>query len=480
MNQQKTIAIIGGGISGLAAAYRAQSVLPEAKITLFESSDRIGGVLKTEHVDGYNIECSADMFVSDPPFAMKLVKSLGKTDQLLQTKPLAKGDKAFVATNDPSAPFHPVPRGLALMMPNDLDTIQQSPLLSEKAKQRFLKEREVPPREVEDDESLKSFAIRRFGKDVFDQLIQPLVSGIYTADPQQLSMRATMAKFIESEKTHGSLIAAAESKTAKPGDHKASGARYGLFRAPERGMGQLIEWIVAATDHVDIRTGCSVVGLEKSNPRWSIKLKNNSLESKEESTLADAVVIATSAAIAGGIVNAVDPLLTEQLTRITAASSAIVIQAIDCSQIERQFDGYGIIVPSALDRKVIATSFSSNKFSQRAPDGKLLIRTFIGGALQSDLVDLNDDELIEIAKNELVKTVGFTGDAELTQVHRWRNCMPQYHVGHLEIMNQIDELMAKHPGIELAGNSYRGVGVPACIQSGYEAVDRLVLSFADR
>ena len=224
---QKTIAIVGGGITGLAAAYRVQNLKPNARVILLESSDRVGGVLRTEQVDGYLVEHSADMFTTDPPVALDLIRELGKTEELVETLPAR--DRAYVATEDS---IHPVPRGLSLMSPTDIDAVLDSPLLDDEAKKRFLDEEGVPVSDWTDDESLESFAVRRFGRTAFERLIQPLVSGIYTADPAKLSMKATMSRFVDMELGHGSLIRAAANKK-KSVDAEASGARYGLFRAPK-------------------------------------------------------------------------------------------------------------------------------------------------------------------------------------------------------------------------------------------------------
>ena len=190
-------------------------------------------------------------------------------------------------------------------------------------------------------------------------------------------------------------------------------------------------------------------------------------------------MVATSAGIAGKLLDGVDSELAQQLGTIQAASSAIVVIGVDRDQINRQFEGYGIIVPSVLNRNVIATSFSSNKFAGRAPAGKLLVRTFIGGALQPELVELDDEALVKIAADELNATVGFSGQPELSRVYRWRNCMPQYHLGHVERVESIRQMTRQHRGLQLAGNSYRGVGIPACIQSGSEAIERLVDQISD-
>jgi len=469
---QKTIAIVGGGITGLAAAYRAQTSMPGSKIVLLESSGRLGGVLQTDSVDGYLIEQSADMFTSDPPAARELCLQLDKTDQLIETIPIP--DRAFVAADET---IHPVPRGLSLMLPGNLAAVMSSPLLDQAARLRFAAERDVPASTWATDESLESFAVRRFGRSTFDHLIQPLVGGIYTADPKRLSMQATMARFVEMEKKHGSLISAAESSPGRAIESEASGARYGMFRAPKHGIGQLVDWLRNALTEVDIRTDCPVRSMSKPAARWVIQTEQ--LGEGNNPIHADGVVLATPASVSSLLLHSIDLGLQQKLESIEAASTAIVVLGIDKTQIAKKFDGYGIIVPSILNRKVIATSFSSNKFRGRAPDGKLLIRCFIGGALQSELLDLDDEKLVNIASDELEKTIGFSGLPELTRVFRWRNCMPQYHLGHLDLVADIERLVTLHSGLELAGNSYRGVGIPACIQSGFEAIERLAKCFAD-
>ncbi len=477
MKQAKTIAIIGGGVSGLSAAYYAQLSFPGSRIVLLESALRLGGVLQTDHVDGFTIERSADMFVTDPPHAFDVCQRLGRDQQLIQTTPTK--DRAFVATDDS---IHPVPSGLSLMLPNDLDSVLESPLLDEAAKQLFREERNVAARSSDDDESLESFAVRRYGQSVFEQLVQPLVSGIYTADPKKLSMNATMKRFVDMEQKHGSLIRAAEESKSSSHEKQASGARYGLFRAPENGMEQLVNWLADSLTQTEIKLSSQVDQIRKVDSGWEIEILNLNGKRAEsgETVVADGVVIATSARIAGKFLDNVDAKLAKELQTIQAASSAIVVMGVDCDQLSKQFDGYGIIVPAVLGRKVIATSFSSNKFAGRAPEGKLLIRTFIGGALQPELVELTDDELVEIAMEELDATVGFSGQPELSRVYRWRNCMPQYHLGHVERVESIDAMSNQHLGLQLAGNSYRGVGIPACIQSGLEAIERLGKEISDQ
>ena len=463
----QSIVVVGGGIAGLATVLEIERLAPSAQVTLVDSGPRLGGVLASEQISGFTVETSADMFTVEPSPALDLVRRLRREDQLLTTTPTA--DRAYVATADG---IQPLPRGFSLMLPADVDAVLASPILSAAGKQRFLQEQQLPPRDCSVDESLESFAVGRFGREVFERLIQPLAGGIYTADPKTLSMRATMQRFIDMEQQFGSLIAAGKAKAKKElVSAEASGARYGLFRAPKGGMGCLVDWMVDAVERADLRTNQMVTSIKKKGAGWRVATVEGVID-------ADAVVVATGAAVAGRLLGNLDSTLTESLESITAASSAIVVLALDQKQFQsslgKDFGGYGIICPHVLGRQAIACSFSSNKFSNRAPDGKVIVRCFIGGALQADLVDRPDAELLAIAMTELRQWLGLEGEAEWSKVYRWRNCMPQYTLGHLDRVSQIEECVSQQKGLELAGNSYRGVGVPACIESGTQAARRLL------
>lgn len=460
------IVVVGGGVAGLAAILELERLAPNAELTLLESGGRLGGVLKSEQDAGFTIETSADMFTVDPSAALDLVRRLGYEDELLTTTPTP--DRAYVATDNG---IEPLPRGFSLMLPADVDAVLASSILSAEGKQRFLQEQQVPPGTCVADESLESFAVRRFGREVFERLIQPLAGGIYTADPKTLSMRATMQRFIDMEQEFGSLIAAGKAMRKKEaGSSETSGARYGLFRAPKGGIGCLIQWMVDAVERADLQINQTVTAVKKTAAGWRVTTAESSID-------ADAVVIATGAALAGRMLDSVDQQLAGGLATITAASSAIVVMALDQQQFQsphaKGFGGYGIICPHVLGRQSIASSFSSNKFSNRAPDGKTLVRCFIGGALQAELVDRSDAELLEIAMSELRQWLGLEGEAEWAKCYRWRNCMPQYTLGHLDRVSQIEQRVGEQVGLELAGNSYRGVGIPACIESGTLAARRL-------
>ena len=472
-NDSKEIGIIGGGIAGLAAAWKLQKLLPDARISVFEASDRLGGFLQTEVEHGYRIDQSADMFTTAPSTALDVCRELGREHELIATRPVKQ--RAFVATDDGIAP---VPNGFSLMLPNDVDAVMESDLLDAEGKARFLAEEYVPVRSAETDECLASFAVRRFGKQAFDHLIQPLVSGIYTADPEKLSMQATLSRFVSMERKHGSLIAAARFQSSPQeqainkiafADQAASGARYDLFRAPQNGMGQLVEWIVQDLGDVQVFKQSGVTQVHQVDERWNVEFRSGASPRSF-----DALIVATGAGEGSRLLSEVNDDLASELASIEAASCAIVVLGFDAKQFETEFRGYGIVIPACLRRKMIAASFSSNKFAGRAPDGKVLVRCFVGGALQSELVDLSDEELQAISVHELDRMLGIRGKPEMGRVIRWRNSMPQYHIGHQDRIRKIEQWVGGQPGLELAGNSYNGVGIPVCLDSGIRAAKNIV------
>lgn len=466
-NKLKSLTIIGAGITGLAAAWKIRQLAPQTRITIFESSPHVGGVLQTKRIGSYLVETAADMFTCQPPTALELCRELGVEEQLLTTA--TPQHKAYVGLKDQVVP---VPQGFSLMVPAQQEPIESWPLLSDAGKQRLLDEVNVAARDYTSngDEDFASFAIRRFGQEAFDVLIQPLVSGIYSADPQKLSMNATMMRFVEMEKEHGSLIKAVREKSASS-DSQASGARYNLFRTPREGFASFVSTLVDRLADVEIRTDVEVREVKQSaNSKWLIKVEDASIES-------DAVIVAAPAQSAAKLLPDHDSLRRE-LAAIESTSCAIVAMGIDRSELpkgSKDFEGFGVIYPHIDGGSTIAISFSSNKFAGRAPDGKLLLRFFIGGAMQEGLVDLPDEELIELALQQFEASFACRPAAEFTEVFRWKKTMPQYHVGHLDRVARIESIVSKMGGFELAGKSYRGVGIPACIASGFKAAESLLL-----
>lgn len=459
------IAVVGGGITGLSAAHRLTELDDDFQISVFESSSCWGGVLQTESVDGFLVEHSADMFTTIDPAALRLCQRLGLDDELIGTN--SQFQRAFIAQN---GELVPVPKGLNLMTPSDLEAIRQSPLLTEEGKKRFLKEESIPPRKERDDESLESFAVRRFGAEAYQKIIQPLVGGIYTADPKKLSLRATLPQYLEMEAKHGSVIAATRAKhasqTAASGN--TSGARYNLFMAPSRGMASLIDAIQSRLNDVELSLQSRVSNLtQSSDSTWELQFESGDKRSF------DAVILTCPARPLASILQQQAPGVAKLLSPFQYASSAIVIHGLERNSIGHALDGFGFVVPLSENRKILAGSFSSIKFKCRASEEHVLTRTFIGGGCQPELMAHSDQELGQMARGELHDLLNGIGKPLFEKVVRWENSMPQYHLGHLELVDALERETAKLGGVELAGKSYRGVGIPACIKSGEMAAERI-------
>ena len=462
--QGKRVAVIGGGISGLAAAYRLQEAQADLEVHLFEGASRPGGVLQTEKHGELLIEQSADMFTTREPWALDLCRRIGFEEQLINTN--EQDRRAFVVR---SGKLVPVPQGFALMSPAKLSAVLTTPLLSPLGKLRLMGEAFVSQRRSESDESLQDFCVRRFGKEAFERLIQPLVGGIYTADPEKLSMRAALPQFVSMEQEYGSLIRAARKTGSqqKTGSDQSSGARYGQFVAPREGMGSLVTALLAKLSRTEVHVDSPVERLMRNEQQWHLTTRGGE-------QVFDAVVVALPAYRAASLLTEVDAQLSNLLERITYASAAVVVLAYERAQIQRMSQGFGFVVPAAENRRILAGSFSSIKFSHRAPENRLLTRIFLGGALQSDLLEHDDAELTGIATDELREILQISGAPYYSQVIRWNRAMPQYHLGHQQVIAEIREREQQIDGFSLTGNAYCGVGVPMCIGNAERAADQVL------
>ncbi len=455
------IAIVGGGIAGLAAAFRITELLPGVPLKLFEATGRVGGVLRTECAGEYLIEASADNFVTKLPWAHDLCQRIEIADELLPTKTQLR--RALVVSH---GRVQPVPEAFLLMSAGRLGPILTSPVLSPGGKLRLALEPLIRRRYDPSDESLASFARRRLGKEAFERLVQPLVAGIYAADPEKLSMQATMPQFVQREVEFGSLWRARRLDSQV----SDSGARYSTFVAPRQGMAQLVTTLAQQLPPATIELNSPIeqVSRLEDGRGWTLRCVDGS------QVQASAVVIATPAPQAGELLAAVDDKLGKLVGGIEHSSTSVVALGVRRDQVRAAIQGFGFVVPQVEQRPIIAASFSSLKFPGRAADDRLLVRVFVGGALQPDLAHLPDDELIAIAQSELAELIGLEGVPELAKIYRWPHSMPQYHVGHLARVEQIESLIATQPGLELAGNAYRGVGIPQCVHSGEQAAERVV------
>lgn len=453
----KRVVIVGGGISGLAAAHRLVELgLPRTQITLLEASGRLGGTLETKHRDGFLLERGPDSFISEKPEAVSLAKRLGLESRLIQTNEQYR--RSFIVRN---ARLRPVPEGFQLMAPSRVWPFITTDIFSLSGKLRMAAELLLPRQNGKDDESLASFVRRRLGREALERMAQPMVGGIYTADPETLSLRATLPRFLDMERNHRSLILAMMRQRPKAG---TSGARYSLFLSFDRGMEVLVEALKNVVPNVRLKT--RVEELSFNSGTWQIKTDCG------ETFEADAVCLAVPAYTAAKLLENVNPRLASQLNAIKYASTATINFAYPRAAIKHPLNGFGFVVPFIEKRSLLACTFSNVKFNQRAPDDHVLLRAFAGGALQPAMFARDDLEtLIEADLRELLN---IDGRPLFTEMAKWERSMPQYEVGHLDRMTEIDNEAGKLSGLALAGNAYRGAGIPDCIRSGETAAERLV------
>jgi oxygen-dependent protoporphyrinogen oxidase len=469
MSDSKRVAIIGGGISGLAAAHRLHELAPTSELALFESSERLGGVIRTEHLEGFRIELGPDSILAQVPAAIDLCSRVGIAADLIGTNPQQRG--IYVVCR---GRLRRMPDGLALMAPQRLWPVMISPILSIPGKLRLACEYFIPRRPEATDESLAQFATRRVGREAFDRLVQPLVSGIYMGSPDRLSVRATFPRFVEMEAKHGGLMrglraqrAQAQNQDARAGRF-SGGPRYGMFVAPREGMEQLVAAIVARLPPCFLRLRRCVEELTRlADGRWQIVTSSQS--SGKETEVFDAVIVATSASAASRLLCDAAPGLAVELDCIEHTSCIVVNLAFHKGQIRHALDAYGFVTPLVESRSVLACTFSSVKYAGRAPKDKVLLRAFLGGAGDPQAIHWPDDKIKEAVLSELGDLLGARGEPLFFKVQRWRRTMPQYELGHLERIERIEHLLDSVPGLALAGNAYRGVGVAHCIQSGENA-----------
>ncbi len=462
------LAVVGGGITGLAAAHRAVEWARErgrdVAIALFEAGDRLGGTIRTARRDGFLAELGPDSFLSEKPWALDLCRRLDLTPRLVQTDDQFR--RVYVVHR---GRLHPLPDGFHLLAPTRLWPLLGSRLFSWPGKLRMAADL-VLPRGGDTDESLGAFVRRRLGREALARVAQPLVAGIYTADPDDLSLRATMPRFLELERQERSLILALRraGRRAPAAAAGTSGARWSLFVTLAEGMEDLVRALAARLPPAAARLGARVQEIERTGDRWRVRAAGG------PPVDADAVILATEAHQAARLGRRVDPALAHLLEDIPYASSAVVSLAYRRADIAHPLDGFGFVVPRAERRPIIACTFSSVKYPGRAPGGHALLRVFLGGALDEAQLDRSDAELTATARAELSTLVGARGEPLWMALARHPRAMPQYHVGHLARVEAIERAVARHGGLALAGGAYRGVGIADCVRSGEEAAVRVL------
>lgn len=458
----RRIAIVGGGISGLAAAFaleerrRAGDALA---YTVYESSPRFGGVLATETVDGCLVEAGPDSFLTEKPWAADLCRRIGLEDQLIGS---SDGDRrTYILVK---GRLIPLPDGLMFMVPTRLAPALLSTLFSPATKFRMMREWGMAPRQAENDESVAALVDRHYGAEMVERLADPLLAGVYGGEASQLSVRAVLPRFVEMEAKYGSL---GRGMLAARKNVKSARSAPPIFTSLKGGMQQLAEALVASLPPEALRTNIRVEAVQQQERGWVIS-------AGYKTDTFDAVIVATPAPAAGPLLEITCPALASELKAIAYSSSLTVALGFDKEVRAAWPPGFGFLVPRSEGQRVLAATFVHNKFPHRAPPERALIRCFLGGSRDEQVLQLPDNEILGIVREELRQILRLSADPIFTRVYRWKRAMAQYTVGHLDRLRRIESLLKQSRGLALAGNAYRGIGVPDCVRSGELAAQQVL------
>ncbi|TFJ93544.1 protoporphyrinogen oxidase [Lentibacillus salicampi] len=468
MSETKKILIAGGGITGLSAAFYLQKEIREKglpyEVKLVEAGSRLGGKIKTTRRNGFVIEQGPDSFLSRKQPGVKLVRELGLSDQLVRN---GTGQSYILVNNK----LHKIPKGSYMGVPVSIRPFLFSGIFSPVGKLRAGMDL-VLPRGKTGDQSLGGFFRRRFGNELVENLIEPLLSGIYAGDLDDMGIMATFPNFYQLEQEHRSLIKGMrKTMPEKKKPKKSSGKKRGMFYSFANGLETLVERLEDVLgDNVSL--GVGVDHVEKKDHGYHVLLSNGDVYR------ADAVVMATPHDTLPKIFSQYE--LFDDFRDIPATSVANVAMAFDESAIKQDIDGTGFVVSRNSDFRITACTWTHKKWPNAAPDGKALVRCYVGKPSDQSVVDLSDEEITNIVLDDLNKTMNITAKPEFSVISRWVNAMPQYTVGHTErIANVRDDMDQELPGVFLAGSSYEGVGIPDCISQGEKAVTDVLTFLRD-
>jgi protoporphyrinogen/coproporphyrinogen III oxidase len=454
------IAIIGGGISGLSAAFTLEQPRREGKVdyTLYESSPNLGGVLRTDRIDNCVIEAGPDSFLTEKSWAADFCRTLGLGDQLITSNDAHR--KTYILIK---GRLIPIPDGLMFLVPTKIMPTGSSPLFSWKTKLRMAQEFFHPPHAASEDESVASLVNRHYGAEMVDRLANPLLSGIYGGEAANLSVRAVLPRFAEMERTHGSLgraMLAARKNTSR------SNPPAPIFTSLKNGMQQLIEALVARLNQSSLLTNAPVQRIQREANGWTIS-------AGMKSDRFDAIILAVPANIAAQLIAHFSPELSNELAAIAYSSSITIGLGYDQKVCQSLPPGFGFLVPRSEGKRLLATTFVHNKFSHRAPGNRALLRCAFAGSNAENIWQLSDDAIVNLVSEELRQILGLRAEPLFARVYKWKSAMAQYGVGHLDRLERIETLRRELPGLALAGNGYRGIGIPDCIRSGQQAAKEL-------
>lgn len=462
----RTIAVVGGGISGLAAAWRLASSRQDVKVVVLEASDRVGGVLQTEIDGNWVIEGGPESFLSMKPRGIGLARELGLEDRFQWTREETKGSYLLR-----DGALYRMPEGLTGLIPTQLGPMAKTKLVSPLGKVRMLLDYIIPAKKGDEDETLESFIVRRLGRDVYAHLIEPLMAGIYSGSGSELSLAATFPHLRDAEKEHGGLIKGvlAQRKAAKAraiGHQTKQG-----FLSFRTGIHELPEALCAAieTSGGVIHTHRRVSRIERTREGRFLVAQDGT----DEETF-DAVVLAAPAHVQAGLLHYLDVGASTAMAEIPTVSTALVLLGYRETDHAKPPGNHGYLVPRAERRKVKAVTWMSSKWDHRAPEGHFLVRGFVGRSSEQEILQRSDEELVEVVRDQLREVNGIEEEPVLTRVFRCDKASPQYTLGHLDRVARIEAGVERVPGLAIAGNMLRGVGIPDVIAAGERAAERLL------
>ena len=463
------VAIVGGGIAGLATAYYLQEKARQAGLplsySLIERAPSFGGKIVTDAQDGFVVEGGPDSFITQKPAALRLCRELKLEDRLMGTNDAQR--KVYVLDG---GRLRPLPDGVMLVVPTRFTPFALSPLISVSGKLRMGLDLLIPPRRDEGDESLADFIRRRLGREALEKIAEPLMAGIHVADAERLSLQATFPRFIQLEQKYGSLIKGMLAQKARAAQgHNGTDRKQPLFMTMRGGLNELVQGLLARLQG-ELLPGAHVVELTRSaGSGYHLRMADG------RSLFAAAVILATPAYTAAALVEPMHPRLATELRAIRYVSTATLSLGYRRAEFEHPLDGFGFVVAARDKSRLMACTWTSTKFEGRAPEANLLLRCFLGGPRNQALVDLPDAELVRLTRDELRASMGVRAEPVMARIYRWPQANPQYDVGHLERVGHIETLAADLPGLYLTGSAYRGVGIPDCIEQG-AATAQAVLS----
>jgi oxygen-dependent protoporphyrinogen oxidase len=463
----KRVAIIGGGISGVTAAYQLEQQRRSGTTVdwhLYEAGNRLGGIVETTQRDGFVLEGGPDGWVSEKPWARDLAIELGLESQLIYSNDATR--KTYILIDDQ---LQPMPDRMRMMVPEDLSTLEASPLFSGEACAAYAAEvgraEELRKSAPSHDESVASFVLRHFGEEVLAKIAAPLLSGVFGGDVAKLSVRSVMPAFVVMEREYGSLIAALQAKS----NSRAGTAQQPIFTSLRSGVGSLVDAMVATLPPVRIHLASPARSIARSGVKWGVN-----------GEVYDAVMLATPVDVTRSLLHPIDAEAATLLPK--DASSAVLAALAWPEQTARTFtipSGFGFLVPASSHdvHQLLACTFVEQKFTQRAPGGARVLRAFFGGSSADTLEQRSDEAIQAIALEQLRAILGPMPNPEagLSLIRRWPRNLPQYEVGHLDRMAQLDQRITRIPGLALLGNSYRGVGLPDLIRDARKAADELCI-----